>query len=517
MSKAITEKHDDHGPGRRWEPAVESAPSRLREDEPTIARTIGLIGASCVIFGGLALLLNVFNDTQRIGIGMASTILAVGIVGLLSHAAYDRELQMRRIYWALGLGLLAIGVLLCLLPLDGNVGDLFFVGYPCLGLALLFLLATQHHETDAFIRQLTQMTIGGAGAVGAGVAFLLGNDFKDTHFLVPYGALLALMALGYLAAFVSSHGVASDVGYRTARGFGLLGLVGVVIGVVRTFVPSSWDALTMPAVPWGVLYITLGLAYVVVSITMWSDNPIVVLTRRELSSYFLSPLIYMVLIALTIVGWFFYQNFLGRAIRQPMQEPILAIYVLNIGPILLVCFIVPVLTMKLLSEERRTGSLEVLLTAPVNETSVVLSKFLAAFFLFMLIWTPWWLFLIALRVGGGEAFDYRPLFSFLIALGFTGASFVAMGLFCSSLTQNQVASAVLTFAGMILFLGIAFLRGQVPETSPWGAVVKHADYIELWDQALNGALVPRYLLFHLSSAIVWLFLSVKVLESRRWA
>jgi ABC-2 type transport system permease protein len=518
MSKAITEKHDDQG-GRRWEPAVETAPSVVRADEPTIARTIGLIGACCAIFGLLAWLIN----PERLGYGRSISFLSFGIVGLLSHAVYDRDLQIRRIYWALGLFLLGGGVFLCLVPWDGPVGVLFFNGYPCLILALLFLLAAQHHETDMLIRHWTRMIIGGAGALGAAITFLVGNNLKDIDFLVPYGAMLGVVSLLYLAAFVSLHGLASDVGYNTARGIGLLGLVGIFIGLLRTVAPESWEGLAMPAVPWGVVYIALGLLYVVVSVGMWSDNAIVVLTRRELSSYFFSPLIYLVLIGLTVVGWFFYQYFLARVLRGPLPEPILQYYILSIGPILMVCFLVPVLTMKLLSEERRTGALEVLLTAPVNETRVVLGKFLAAFVLFMLMWTPWWLFLVALRVGGGEAFDYRPLLSFLIALGFTGASFIAMGLFCSSLTQNQVASAVLTFAGMILYLGFYFLQQQVAPTregepgSIWETVITHVDYVQLWEQALKGFLLPRYLLFHLSSAIIWLFLTVKVLEARRWA
>jgi ABC-type transport system involved in multi-copper enzyme maturation permease subunit len=516
MSKAITEKHDDQG-GKHWEPAVETAPSVVRADEPTVARTIGLVGASLAIFGLMAWLIN----PERIGYGRSIFVLALGIIGMLSHAVYDRELQIRRIYWVIGLLLLAGGVFLCLVPWDGPVGVLFFQGFPCLALALFFLLATLHHETDPLIRHWTRVVIGGAGGLGAAITFLAGNNLKDVEFLVPYGALLGLLSLAYLAAFVSQLGLASDVGYNVARGIGLLGLLAIVVGLLRSLSPSSWEALTMPAVPWGVLYISLGLLYVVVSVGMWSDNTIIVLTRRELSSYFFSPLIYLVLIGLTVVGWFFYQSFIGRALdpdpEEPLFEPILRLYVLNIGPILMVSFLVPILTMKLLSEERRTGALEVLLTAPVNEFTVVVGKFLAAFILFMIMWCPWWLFLIALRVGGGEPFDYRPLFSFQIALAVTGASFVSMGLFCSSLTQNQVASAVLSFAGMILFLGITFLRGQVLPSSSWSAVLRHADYINLWLQALDGVLVPRFLLFHLSSAVIWLFLSVKVLEARRWA
>src|SRR5204862_6375823 len=100
MSKAITEKHED--PGQRWGPGVELAPSVVREDEPTVARTLGLIGAALVIFGGIALILNLTGQTNRVGVGWASVFLALGTIGLLSHAAYDRDLQVRRLYWGAG-------------------------------------------------------------------------------------------------------------------------------------------------------------------------------------------------------------------------------------------------------------------------------------------------------------------------------------------------------------------------------------------------------------------------------
>src|SRR5947209_6700894 len=157
--------------------------------------------------------------------------------------------------------------------------------------------------------------------------------------------------------------------------------------------------------------------------------------------------------------------------------------------------------MRLLSEERRTGTLEVLLTAPVSETSVVLSKFLAALLFFLLLWVPWGLLLVALRLIGGEPFDYRPLLSFSIALVCTGAAFVGMGVFFSSVTRNQIISAVLTFAGMLTlsFVIVApqLIRPQNPN-SAWIAVFDHASYIKLWQDSLKGKLEFKYPLFHLS-------------------
>src|SRR3954447_7362783 len=121
---------------------------------------------------------------------------------------------------------------------------------------------------------------------------------------------------------------------------------------------------------------------------------------------------------------------MGR--MQPLFEPIVAQYVFELIPVIVQIFVVPAITMRLLAEEQRTGTLEVLLTAPVNESTVVLSKFLAAWFFYLLLWLPWWLYLIALRYFGGEEFDYRPILSFTVALVATGANFMAMGLFFSS-------------------------------------------------------------------------------------
>jgi ABC-type transport system involved in multi-copper enzyme maturation permease subunit len=268
------------------------------------------------------------------------------------------------------------------------------------------------------------------------------------------------------------------------------------------------------------MYITLGLLYLCISVAILSDRPVVVLMRRELSAFFFSPLIYLVLLAMAVIAWFFYRGFLGLLVQVPWPEPIIARYFLDWGPIFIVTFVVPVLTMKLLSEEKRTGSLEVLLTAPVNETSVVVGKFLAALLLFIIMWTPWLFFLVALRIGGGIPFDYRPLFSFFIVLALTGAGFISMGLFFSSLTKNQVASAVLTFAGMILYFGIFLVQQNMQREgagSGWLKVVEHINYVGLWFRSIDGILVPKFLLFHASMTVFWLFLTVKVLEARRWA
>src|SRR5205807_651435 len=116
-------------------------------------------------------------------------------------------------------------------------------------------------------------------------------------------------------------------------------------------------------------------------------------------------------------------------------EPIVRRYIVDLIPVIAQMFVVPVLTMRLLSEEKRTGTLEMVLTVPVNELTITLSKFLAAWIFYLLTWLPTFLFLVALRAMGEKEFDYRPLLSFNFAVMATGAGFIAMGLFFSSITR----------------------------------------------------------------------------------
>src|SRR5262249_53320611 len=143
-----------------------------------------------------------------------------------------------------------------------------------------------------------------------------------------------------------------------------------------------------------------------------------------------------------------------------VEEPIVQYYFFALIPVLAVILQVPAITMRLLSEERRTGALEVLLTAPVSEAPVVVGKFLATWIFFMVCWVPAGLFLIALRIETGQEFDYRPLLSFYAALAACGAAFVAIGLFFSALSSNQIVAAVLTFAVMLGLMMCFFIKQE---------------------------------------------------------
>jgi ABC-type transport system involved in multi-copper enzyme maturation permease subunit len=538
-SKAVQERPDEAPLTPGWQAPEETAPSIVRPEAPTFLRLIGFVGLLLVIMAGMAFLVNSmvlpFAVRSRISNGLAVVFFLTGVGAMLFHAAGDPDVQFRRTYGVFGFAWLLAGAVLSFLPYQEQTGALFLpYGFSCLGLGLLFLLPFARNETDFVWREVALRALGLAGVVCVLFAFIGGN--LDSGFLAAKGLTLALLGLCFLWAFVGLEGADSRRGHWAAVGLGVVGAVVFLVALGRSVLPPlffSWGWLdTKPAfylVPQGLLLMTLGLFYLGVSVGILSDRPLVVETRRELASYFYSPIAYIVILGLAVIGWFKFLWFVGDIVQfsqelpevssDPLIEPVVRLYVFDIFSIIAVVFVVPALTMRLLSEERRTGTLEMLFTAPVKEWTVVLGKFLAAWFVFLLAWLPWGLFLVALRVEGGREFDYRPLLSFFLALAVSGAGFISMGLFFSSFTRNQIAAAVLTFLGMMVLTGFYIIKEFLirDPSNSWYIIFSGISYVDLWLQARGGVIVPQYLVFHLSAAVFWLFLTTKVLEARKWS
>jgi hypothetical protein len=528
-SKAITETPDAPARAGDWQAMRETAPSAMRPDEPRLARWVGSVGLLCLALAGFALFFQAVRGPTAIGPGLRLFLIATGLAGLLFHAARDSDLQIRRTYGVLGFLFLGAAIVLAVLPLQGSAGAQFLpYGFLCLPLALLFLMAFARNETDQAWRQVAMWAVGLVAVALAGVGFVASN--VSVNFLLPHGMLLAVTGLAYWWTFVGMLGTDSDLGYRAGWAMGAVGVLAFLVALGRSAVPPLAHSLGwMKAgsevsyfTSGGLLLLTLGLLYAGFSVGLCSDHRLVVLTRRELAAFFYSPIAYIVLFGLTFVGACLFLMFVNTILYfsdqgQALVEPIIQYYIVAFVPVVSMLIVVPVVTMRLLSEERRTGTLEVLLTAPVDETSVVLSKFFAAWIFFMVLWIPWWLFLVALRVEGGQPFDYRPILSFLIALACSGAGFMAMGLFFSALTRNQIAAAVLSFMMMTVLLVVFFLNQRLGAGSAWQTLLTHMSFINLWETSLTGRLAPRDLMFHLSAAVFWLFLTVKVLEARKWS
>lgn len=528
------------GPGDAWHSSPELAPSLVRGEDPRMARVIGLMGLSLVLFGALILLSIVFSRAIALRVSPSWGIMAVvsGVALLLFHAALDPDIQIRRTYGLLGYFWLMAALIFMLLPRP-YVGALFLpYSFICFVLAILFLMPFVRNETDPVWRIAALAVIGGLGGLMALIGFV-GGAISES-FLIggdagrPYGVLLVLLGLGYLWVFLTMEGISSTRGHRAALGVGWLGVLVMLFAVGRSLLPGwfySWGWLAVRPMPYfvpsGLVLFSLGFVFACLAACLCLDYKFFILFRRELSSFFYSPIAYLVLLSFTVVAAVLFGVFVNDMSRAalmgfPIPEPIVTEYLLSLFPVFCFMLAIPLLTMRLLSEENRTGSLEVLLTAPLDETVVVLSKLCAALVFFMLLWLPWGLCLISLRVEGGQPFEYRPLLIFYLMLLVSGASFLAMGLFFSSLTRNQIIAAVMTVTGMLLFFAVFFVERQFMNQrdavvgSAVVPILNHISFVDLWFTALNGEITPKFYLFQVSAAVFWIFLTVKVLESRRW-
>jgi ABC-2 type transport system permease protein len=246
------------------------------------------------------------------------------------------------------------------------------------------------------------------------------------------------------------------------------------------------------------------------------------LLRRELASYFLAPMAFLILLAFQVIAWLNFWSLVdelsrnGQAfsgLRDPLNSYITGSPAFWMG--LLVA--IPALTMRLIAEERRSGTIEQLLTAPVTEAEVVVSKWLAGVAMYLVLMVPFVLYLPFLYYQARYYFDVGPVISLGVGLASMGMMFVAIGLFFSSLTRNQVVAAVLTFASVFLLIVVtqAGYSYAMFRRSNWAEAIQFVSVVHQVNSFGAGQLDLRFLALHLSASVLLLYLTAKVLEFRR--
>jgi len=531
-SRAIKPKREPVATSAGWQGFGERAPSILRDDTPQLPRYIAVFSLMLITLGGAAVVAAAKEWRYLIAGGWGFLLLSTGVAGLLYHAFYEVEFQFRRLYGFLGgFGLFAVAVLLRLLPVKGVAGGAFL---PYGGLALLvslgFLLCFIRNETDSTIRTYACYLLRLGALANALVGFV--GSMMSESFMLQTGVVHLFFGLMFAVGYVGTMGLATPQGLWGGRFIGVIGAALFLVALGRSVLPYLLFRMGIGEgarinwfLPSGLVLCYLGTEYLLMYLGIASDSKVVVLTRRELGSFFCSPIAYIVLIGMAAVGWLNYVQFLYRifeATDSPrgggaMMEPIVQSFFVSFIALIPLIFLVPIITMRALSEEKRTGTIEMLLTAPVNEWHVVLSKFFAGLRIFMLCWYTWGIFFIGMRVEGGQDFDYRPIITFLVALLCMGSGFVAMGLFFSSVTKHQVLAAVFTFVVMFGLTISFILVLNFPDLTSLSTVVSYISYVDLWISSARGTITPRLLVLNLSLAAFWLYLSTKVLEARKWS
>lgn len=242
------------------------------------------------------------------------------------------------------------------------------------------------------------------------------------------------------------------------------------------------------------------------------------IASRELRAFFLSPIAYIVLtVWLLWCGMHFYVlavHYSQYAFESPTMHPLTAFFggtTLFFMPLLV---FVPVLTMRLVAEERQSGTLEGLLTAPVTEWSVILGKYLAALTMWIVLWLPTGLF-VWVAAGHGHVDAGEVAASYLGVLGI-GSYYMAIGLLMSAGARSQIAAALLTF----MVLGILFVVGLGEFLFDDELRRELCAYVSVWGQMdtfSKGIVDSRYLVLNISATVLALVFATRRLELRKWS
>ena len=248
---------------------------------------------------------------------------------------------------------------------------------------------------------------------------------------------------------------------------------------------------------------------------------VLAIADKELRSYFASPIAYILIgFFLLPFGVFFYlylNNFVKQSLQMAQYGGAMNInqqvirYVLQNASVIIL-FIMPMITMRTYSEEKRSGSIELLLTSPVTDLEIILGKFFGALGLYVAILAVTLLYIAVLFVYGNP--EWRPIVAAYLGLLLMGGAFIAIGLLISSTTNNQIVAGVITFVGFLLFWIIGWFADTAGPTV--GPITSWLSITEHFDDFSKGIIDTKHVLYYLSLITFGLFLTAKTVDMERW-
>ncbi len=250
---------------------------------------------------------------------------------------------------------------------------------------------------------------------------------------------------------------------------------------------------------------------------------IIAIADKELQSYFASPIAYIIIGLFSLLfGWFFYMylmvfvqqseqmmQFGGGAAANINQQMIRGV-LLNSSVIIL--FVMPMITMRTYSEEKRSGTIELLLTSPVTDLQIILGKFFGALGLYVAMLFVTLLYMGILFVYGNP--EWRPIVAGYLGLLLMGSCFISAGLLISSVTKNQIVAGIVTFAVFLMLWVINWIGESSGPTTR--EIVSYLSITEHFDDFARGVIDTKHVIYYLSFIIFGLFLTAKSVDSERW-
>ena len=252
---------------------------------------------------------------------------------------------------------------------------------------------------------------------------------------------------------------------------------------------------------------------------------ILAITQKELKSYFSSPIAYIVIGLWALMYGYFFVALMNFFVRQSMQmnqfgmqgpqamnvnQQLIRPLLQNV--LILILFLMPMVTMRSYSEEKRSGTIELLLTSPITDFQIVLGKFFGAMALYGVMLAVTLIHLGLLFVYGHP--EWKPIATAYLGLLLMGGCFISVGLFISSLTKNQIVAGMVTFATFLFLWVINWIGSFAGPTVD--SLTKYLSIIEHWDDFGKGIIDTSHLIYYLSFITFGLFLTAKSVDSERW-
>jgi ABC-2 type transport system permease protein len=249
---------------------------------------------------------------------------------------------------------------------------------------------------------------------------------------------------------------------------------------------------------------------------------ILAIAQKELKSYFASPIAYVIIGFFALVFGYFYVVSINVFLQMAMQMGVPGQGQINVNnmavrPLLqnvsvVALFVLPLITMRTYAEEKRSGTIELLLTSPLTDLQIIMGKFLGAVALYglmLLITLP---HMAVLFIYGNP--EWKPIATGYLGLLLMGASFISMGLWISSLTKNQIVAGMITFA---MFLLLWTITWAIDSAGPsMQKVLTALSITDHFDDFSKGVIALRHLVYYISFITFGLFLTAKSVDSERW-
>lgn len=243
------------------------------------------------------------------------------------------------------------------------------------------------------------------------------------------------------------------------------------------------------------------------------------LTRRELSGYFLAMIGYVIISAALFLMGLSFVVLIEKLQQEPTPMPVTELFYITPFFWLILLLAAPVITMRLFAHEKFSGTFETLMTAPVSDLTVVMSKFTAALIFWVILWVPLLgcLLLVQRYTAGGTSVDPGAVSGAFIGVLLLGCVFLSLGTCASAMTRNQVTAAMISllFGASLFLLGV--LADKIPVTANWqGQVLASLAFFEQMHDFARGVVDTRPILLYISLTLFFLFLTLRIVESRRW-